>query len=64
MPVRAFRTVDEYIATYPKHVQVFLQELRQVIHDSAPGAEEAISYQMPAFKLLACWYGLQPSRIT
>jgi uncharacterized protein YdhG (YjbR/CyaY superfamily) len=51
MPVRAFRTVDEYIATYPKHVQVFLQELRQVIHDSAPGAEEAISYQMPAFKL-------------
>jgi len=28
-----------------------LEELRQAIKDSAPNAKEAISYQMPTFKL-------------
>ena len=50
-PKQEFKTVDEYIATFPKNVQSILQELRQVIRDSAPEAAEAISYQMPAFKL-------------
>ena len=46
-----YRTIDEYIARFPKNVQNILQELRQVIRDSAPEAKEAISYQMPTFKL-------------
>ena len=46
-----FKTTDEYIAAFPKDVQSVLQELRQVIRASAPEAEEAISYGMPAFKL-------------
>jgi uncharacterized protein YdhG (YjbR/CyaY superfamily) len=46
-----FKTIDEYIAAFPKNLQDILQELRQVIRDSAPEAEEAISYQMPTFKL-------------
>jgi uncharacterized protein YdhG (YjbR/CyaY superfamily) len=46
-----FKTIDEYIAVFPKDVQSVLQELRQVIRASAPEAEEAISYGMPAFKL-------------
>ncbi len=48
---KVFKTIDEYIATFPKHVQSILQELRQVIKEVAPEAEEGISYQMPAFKL-------------
>jgi uncharacterized protein YdhG (YjbR/CyaY superfamily) len=50
-PKKGFKTVDEYIATFPKNVQSILEELRQAIRESAPEAEEAISYQMPAFKL-------------
>jgi uncharacterized protein YdhG (YjbR/CyaY superfamily) len=47
---KKFRTIDEYIATFPGDVQVILKEIRQVIKDAAPEAEETISYQMPAFK--------------
>ena len=50
-PKKVFKTIDEYIATFPKNVQIILEELRQAIRDSAPNAEEAISYQMPTFKL-------------
>ena len=46
-----FKTVDEYIATFPKNVQDILEKLRGVIKKSAPLAEETISYGMPAFKL-------------
>jgi uncharacterized protein YdhG (YjbR/CyaY superfamily) len=35
----------------PKASKRSLEELGQVIRDSAPTAEEAISYQMPTFKL-------------
>src|SRR4030042_2685701 len=48
---RVFKTVDEYIATFPENVQNILEEMRQAIRESAPEAEEAISYQMPTFKL-------------
>ena len=48
---REFRTIDEYIATFPKNIQNILKEMRQAIKESAPEAEEAISYQMPTFKL-------------
>jgi len=50
-PEKVFKTIDEYIATFPKNVQSILGELRQAIRESAPKAEEAISYQMPTFKL-------------
>jgi uncharacterized protein YdhG (YjbR/CyaY superfamily) len=43
--------IDEYIAQFPKDVQEILQELRATIRAAAPEAEEAISYQMPTFKL-------------
>ena len=48
---KRFGTIDEYIATFPRNVQDILEELRQTIRDSAPDSKEAISYQMPAFKL-------------
>lgn len=44
-------TIDDYIANFPEDVQTILQEIRAVIRQAAPDAEEAISYQMPTFKL-------------
>ena len=44
-------TIDDYIANFPKDVQLLLQTLRRTIQAEAPEAEEAISYQMPAFRL-------------
>ena len=43
--------MDEYIGTFPKNVQVILGKLRQTISKAVPEAVEAISYQMPTFKL-------------
>ena len=45
------QTIDAYIAGFPEDVQVVLQLIRQTIHETAPEATEAISYQMPTFKL-------------
>jgi uncharacterized protein YdhG (YjbR/CyaY superfamily) len=44
-------SIDEYIAKFPEEVQRILIELRAVIKESAPDAEERISYQMPTFAL-------------
>ncbi len=45
------KSVDDYIEMYPKDIQDLLQKLRRVIRESAPQAEETISYQIPTFKL-------------
>lgn len=44
-------TIDEYIAQFPEDIQQILNHIRAVIKESAPGAEERISYRMPAFYL-------------
>lgn len=46
-----YSTIDEYIETFPEEIQKKLREIRQTIHETAPEATEAISYQMPTFKL-------------
>ena len=46
-----FITMDAYIASFPKEVQSILEKIRQTIKKAAPGAVEAISYQIPTFKL-------------
>lgn len=48
---RQFKTIDEYINTFPADVQHILNELRQTIKEAAPEAEETINYQMPTFTL-------------
>lgn len=45
------RDIDEYIASFPSDVQHILKKVRATIKKAAPGAEEKISYQVPAFKL-------------
>jgi uncharacterized protein YdhG (YjbR/CyaY superfamily) len=44
-------TVDAYIAGFPSDVQTILEKIRRTIRSAAPGAQEAISYRIPTFKL-------------
>lgn len=46
-----FTTIDEYISKFPIEVQEKMQALRKVIKESAPDAEEKISWKMPTFFL-------------
>jgi uncharacterized protein YdhG (YjbR/CyaY superfamily) len=43
-------TIDEYIAAFSPEVQSILQQVRQVVRQAAPEAQEVISYRMPALK--------------
>ena len=45
------QTIDEYISGFPEDVRQILTQIRSVIKESAPGAVEKISYQMPTFYL-------------
>ena len=52
MPAKKqFETIDEYIKTFPKDVQIILGKMRETIKRAAPDAVETISYQIPTFKL-------------
>lgn len=42
--------IDAYITAFPENVQKVLEQICAVIKKAAPGAEEVISYGMPAFK--------------
>ncbi len=45
-----FKTVDEYISTFPKDIQTILNSIRTAIRQTAPEAVESIAYGMPAYK--------------
>ena len=51
MAKTAFKSVDEYLATQPEAVWAVLERVRSAIRKAMPGAEEAISYQIPTYKL-------------
>lgn len=46
-----FKTIDEYINSFPKEVQDRLQTFREIIKEEAPEAKETIKYRMPTFTL-------------
>ena len=46
-----YETIDAYIKQFPKDIQSILEKVRKTIAEAAPEATEAISYQMPTFKL-------------
>ncbi len=46
-----YSTVDEYIAAQSETMQPILNQLREVIKNAAPTANEIISYGMPAYKI-------------
>lgn len=45
-----FNTVNDYMANLPEETRIVLEEVRQIILETAAGAEEVISYQLPALK--------------
>jgi uncharacterized protein YdhG (YjbR/CyaY superfamily) len=45
------KDIDDYIAGFPVGVQKLLERIRKTIQKAAPDAVEAISYQIPTFKL-------------
>jgi uncharacterized protein YdhG (YjbR/CyaY superfamily) len=64
-------SVDEYIARQPEGAQATLSRVRSTLRKALPGAEEVISYQIPAYRLhdthvvyFAAWkrhYSLYPA---
>lgn len=44
------KNVDDYLAAVPEPARATLEALRKIIKSAAPGAEEAISYQIPTFR--------------
>ena len=44
------KSVDDYIASFPKDTQEKLQSIRHIIKNNAPEAVESISYGMPTYK--------------
>src|SRR5215471_11292073 len=46
-----FESVGEYIAAQPGPVKKVLRQVRSTIRKALPGAEEVISYNIPAYKL-------------
>jgi uncharacterized protein YdhG (YjbR/CyaY superfamily) len=45
-----YKTVDEYIRSFPKDIQLVLEKVREAIKKKAPDAVESIAYGMPAYK--------------
>ncbi len=45
-----FLTIDQYISTFNPPIQKVLLQVRKTIQKAIPEAEEAISYNMPAYK--------------
>ena len=53
-------SVNEYLSRLTPDKRTALERLRKTIKSAAPGAEECISYQMPAFRLdgrMLVWFG-------
>ncbi len=44
-------SIEEYIAGFPKEIQLLLNKMRALIWQSAPDAREVILYAMPTFRL-------------
>lgn len=43
--------IETYIQQFPDNVQEILRNIRQLINDNAPEADEHFAYGMPAYKL-------------
>lgn len=52
------KSVDEYISGFPEETRELLEKVRAVIKETAPEAEEVISYMMPGYKLngMLVWF--------
>lgn len=55
---KQYPEIDAYLAAQPEQARIPLEKIRETIRKAIPDAEEAISYQMPSFKLngMIAWY--------
>jgi len=51
MITRKFKNIDDFIITQPEDVQPKLENIRHLVRKAIPKSEEAISYNIPTFKL-------------
>ena len=51
-PMPNFETVDDYIAHQPEAAQKMLQEMREIVLEAVPDAEEVLNYKVPSFTLV------------
>lgn len=60
-----FKTVNEYIAASPADSRKILREMQMRLKNTAPSAEEVISYNMPALKInrILVWYAAYKEHI-
>lgn len=52
------QTVEQYFSQQDKSLLPWLQQMRDIIREAAPDAEEVLSYGVPAFKqrkIIACY---------
>jgi uncharacterized protein YdhG (YjbR/CyaY superfamily) len=57
---KAPKTINAYLAALSADKRAALQKLRRAIRAAVPGAEECISYQIPAFRFegrMLVWFG-------
>lgn len=47
---KVFKTIDEYISTFPIETRNRLNSIRELVKNLHPNAVEAISYGIPTFK--------------
>jgi len=46
-----YKTIDEYHEAFPEDKRERMNQIRKMIKEVSPEAEEIISYQIPAFKI-------------
>jgi uncharacterized protein YdhG (YjbR/CyaY superfamily) len=46
----AVSSFDDYLASVPERERAELERIRQIVRSAVPGADESMSYGMPAFK--------------
>jgi uncharacterized protein YdhG (YjbR/CyaY superfamily) len=51
MATKKAASIDEYFAGFPAETQKVLEQVREIIKNIVPAAEETISYAMPAFTI-------------
>lgn len=50
-PGDTITTIDKYIRTFPHDTRRILERLKEIVHEAAPDAQEAIRYGIPTFRL-------------
>lgn len=63
--MKAPKDFADYAAAFPPKVRKVLQSVRSTIKKAAPGAQEIISYGMPAYRqgTILLWFGAHTQHI-